>query len=172
MFSTLLIANRGEIACRIIRTAHKLGIRTVAVYSSADRDSLHVAMADEAVCIGAPEAALSYLNIEAIIQAARATGADALHPGYGFLSENPELARACVANNIIFVGPPVAAMELMASKQRAKQCLESTSVPLTPGYHDDNQTDAHLLKAAKKNWLSCAFKSRVRWRWQRHAQRT
>lgn len=150
MFSTLLIANRGEIACRIIRTAQKLGLRTIAVYSSADRDSLHVHMADEAVCIGAPEAALSYLNIDAIIQAALASGAEAIHPGYGFLSENPELARACEANNITFVGPPVAAMELMASKQRAKQCLEKTSVPLTPGYHGASQDEAELLKAARE----------------------
>ena len=150
MFSTLLIANRGEIACRIIRTAQKLGIRTVAVYSSADRDSLHVTMADEAICIGAPEAALSYLNIDSIIHAAIASGAEAIHPGYGFLSENPEFARACETHKITFVGPPVAAMELMASKQRAKQCLESTSVPLTPGYHGQNQDESELLKAARK----------------------
>jgi 3-methylcrotonyl-CoA carboxylase alpha subunit len=150
MFSTLLIANRGEIACRIIRTAQKFGIRTIAVYSSADRDSLHVHMADEAVCIGAPEASLSYLNIDAIIQAAIASGAEAIHPGYGFLSENPEFARACETHHITFVGPPVAAMELMASKQRAKQCLETTSVPLTPGYHGVGQDEAELLKAARK----------------------
>lgn len=149
MFSTLLIANRGEIACRIIRTAKKLGIRTIAVYSSADRNSLHVCMADEAVCIGSPEASLSYLNIEAIIDAAIAFGAEAIHPGYGFLSENPEFARACEANQITFVGPPVAAMELMASKQRAKQCLESTTVPLTPGYHGASQDEAELLNAAR-----------------------
>ncbi|MDF1684425.1 MAG: acetyl-CoA carboxylase biotin carboxylase subunit [Legionellaceae bacterium] len=149
MFSTLLIANRGEIACRIIRTAQKFGLRTVAVYSIADRDSLHVQMADEAVYIGAAEAAQSYLNIDAIINAAKTSGAEAIHPGYGFLSENPELARACAAHDIIFVGPPVAAMELMASKQRAKQCLENTTVPLTPGYHGASQDEADLLKAAR-----------------------
>lgn len=149
MFSTLLIANRGEIACRIIRTAQKLGIRTVAVYSTADRNSLHVTLADEAVCIGSPEATKSYLNIDSIIDAAMASNAEAIHPGYGFLSENPEFARACDKNNLIFVGPPVAAMELMASKQRAKQCLESTAVPLTPGYHGTSQTEVDLLEAAR-----------------------
>ena len=150
MFSTLLIANRGEIACRIIRTAQKLGVRTIAVYSLADRNSLHVHMADEAVCIGAAEATQSYLDIDAIIQAAVASGAEAIHPGYGFLSENPAFARACDKHHIIFVGPPVAAMELMASKQRAKQCLEKTSVPLTPGYHGDDQREAELIQAARE----------------------
>ena len=149
MFSTLLIANRGEIACRIIRTAQKFGIRTIAVYSAADRNSLHVQMADEAVYIGAAEATQSYLNIDAIINAATTSGAEAIHPGYGFLSENPEFARACAAHDLIFVGPPVAAMELMASKQRAKQCLENTSVPLTPGYHGESQDEADLLQAAR-----------------------
>jgi 3-methylcrotonyl-CoA carboxylase alpha subunit len=148
MFSTLLIANRGEIACRIIRTAQRLGLRTVAVYSHADQTSLHVKLADEAYCIGAPEAQASYLNIEAIINAATNAGADAIHPGYGFLSENPVFARACEIHHITFIGPSVAAMELMASKQRAKQCLEKTAVPLTPGYHGDQQTDEHLLQAA------------------------
>lgn len=149
MFSTLLIANRGEIACRIIRTAQKYGIRTIAVYSAADRESLHVQMADEAIYIGAAEATQSYLNIDAIIHAAKASNAEAIHPGYGFLSENPEFARACASHDIIFVGPPVAAMELMASKQRAKQCLEKTSVPLTPGYHGESQKDEDLLNAAR-----------------------
>ncbi|MDF1826742.1 MAG: acetyl-CoA carboxylase biotin carboxylase subunit [Legionellaceae bacterium] len=150
MFSTLLIANRGEIACRIIRTAQKHGLRTIAVYSEADRESLHVHMADEAIYLGAAEATQSYLNIDAIIHAAKASNAEAIHPGYGFLSENPAFARACAAHDLIFVGPPVAAMELMASKQRAKQCLEKTSVPLTPGYHGESQDDEDLLKAARK----------------------
>ncbi len=150
MFSTLLIANRGEIACRIIQTAKKLGLRTVAVYSEADRESLHVKSADEAYCIGKPKAQHSYLNIDAIIQAALKSSADAIHPGYGFLSENPAFARACADNNITFVGPSVDAMELMASKQRAKQCLDKTNVPLTPGYHGHDQSAKHLLEAAKK----------------------
>lgn len=150
MFSTLLIANRGEIACRIIKTARKLGIHTVAVYSSVDRNNLHVKMADSAYCIGEPEAQASYLNIDKIIDAAIAAKADAIHPGYGFLSENSDFARACEKNNITFVGPSVSALELMASKQRAKQCLEKTAVPLTPGYHGQGQTDKALLDAAEK----------------------
>ena len=148
MFSTLLIANRGEIACRIIRTAKQLGIRTIAVYSTVDSESLHVKLADDAFCIGEPEAHKSYLNIDNIITAALDAHADAIHPGYGFLSENPAFATACAKNNITFVGPSIDAMELMASKQRAKQCLENTTVPLTPGYHGTNQSDDVLLKAA------------------------
>ncbi|MDX2346528.1 MAG: acetyl-CoA carboxylase biotin carboxylase subunit [Legionella sp.] len=148
MFSTLLIANRGEIACRIIKTAKRLGIRTVAVYSTADANSLHVSHADDAYCIGAPEADASYLNIDKIIQAAVQSHADAIHPGYGFLSENPDFAKACQKHGITFVGPSVDAMELMASKQRAKQCLEKTAVPLTPGYHQKDQTEKTLLDAA------------------------
>ena len=150
MFSTLLIANRGEIACRIIQTAKKLGIRTIAVYSTVDSNALHVALADDTYCIGAPEAHESYLNIEQIIAAARHTKADAIHPGYGFLSENPAFAEACAKHNILFVGPSFDAMALMASKQRAKQCLEGTNVPLTPGYHGKNQTEKALLDAAKQ----------------------
>jgi 3-methylcrotonyl-CoA carboxylase alpha subunit len=148
MFSTLLIANRGEIACRIIQTAKRLGIRTIAIYSTVDQNSLHVQLADEAHCIGAPEASQSYLNIEAIIDAAKASHADAIHPGYGFLSENPAFAKACKKHHMTFVGPSVHAMELMASKQRAKQCLDKTDVPLTPGYHGKNQDDKVLRQAA------------------------
>ncbi len=149
MFSTLLIANRGEIACRIIKTAKRLGIRTVAVYSTADSESLHVKLADDAFCIGEPEAQASYLNIENVVQAALEAKADAVHPGYGFLSENPAFAKALEAQGITFIGPSVAAMDLMASKQRAKQCLEKTKVPLTPGYHGKDQTDKTLKKAAE-----------------------
>lgn len=150
MFKKILIANRGEIACRIIKTARRLGIETIAVYSTADSDSLHVALADSAFCIGQAAASDSYLNIDHIIKAALASGAEAIHPGYGFLSENPEMARACIAAGIIFIGPSVAAMEAMASKQLAKQMLEKTSVPLTPGYHGNQQKDDHLLLEAKK----------------------
>lgn len=150
MFNKILIANRGEIACRVIKTAKKMGIESIAVYSTADSDSLHVSLADRAFCIGPPAAAASYLNIEAIIAVALGSGAEAIHPGYGFLSENPEFARACTKAGIVFVGPSVEAMEAMASKQLAKQRLEKTSIPLTPGYHGKDQSDERLLKEAKK----------------------
>lgn len=150
MFNTLLIANRGEIACRIIKTARRLGIETIAIYSTADKNSLHVKMADTAYCIGAPEARASYLNIDAIISVAKKSGAEAIHPGYGFLSENPAFVAACQEAGIIFVGPTLQAMKAMASKQLAKQLLEEHSVPLTPGYHDDDQTDERLQQEASK----------------------
>lgn len=149
MFSIILIANRGEIACRIIKTAQAMGITTVAIYSTVDSNSLHVQLADTAYCVGDAQAKDSYLNIDAIIEAAKASGAQAIHPGYGFLSENPEFARACVKADIVFIGPSVEAMEAMASKQLAKQLLEKTTVPLTPGYHGANQSEAHLLLEAK-----------------------
>ncbi len=149
MITTLLIANRGEIACRIIRTARKMGLSTVAVYSTADINSPHVKQADRAFCLGAPAASESYLNIEAIIAVAKESGANAIHPGYGFLSENVKFAQACEEANIIFVGPSVPAMEAMSSKQLAKQRLEQTNVPLTPGYHGMDQSDERLLREAK-----------------------
>ena len=111
MFKKILIANRGEIACRVISTARKLGILTVAVYSDADRDALHVTMADEAVYIGPPPSRESYLVVERIIDAALRTGAEAIHPGYGFLSENADFCRACKENKLVFIGPPTAAIE-------------------------------------------------------------
>ena len=117
MFKTLLIANRGEIAVRVMRTAQRLGIRTIAVYSDADAGAMHVAMADEAVCIGPAAARESYLNIEAVLAAAKATGAEAIHPGYGFLSENAKFAEACAAAKIVFVGPPPAAIRAMGLKE-------------------------------------------------------
>ncbi|AHE67759.1 acetyl-CoA carboxylase biotin carboxylase subunit [Legionella oakridgensis] len=150
MFSKILIANRGEIACRIIKTARRMGIETVAIYSTADRNSLHVSQADEAFCIGQPQASASYLNIDAILAAAKTSGAQAIHPGYGFLSENPRLAEACAKAGIIFIGPTIAAMEAMASKQIAKQLLEKTGVPLTPGYHGSDQSDERLLAESKQ----------------------
>lgn len=150
MLNTLLIANRGEIACRIIKTAHRLGIETVAIYSTVDKDSLHVSMADKAYCVGEPEARTSYLNIPKIIEIAKQTGAQAIHPGYGFLSENSEFARACSDLGIIFVGPSVSAMEAMASKQLAKQLLSKSNVPLTPGYHGDDQSETTLLQESIK----------------------
>lgn len=149
MFNKILIANRGEIACRVIKTAQKMGIQTVAVYSTADQNSLHVQLADAAYCIGEPKAQLSYLNINAIITAAKDSGSEAIHPGYGFLSENPQFAEACEQAGIVFIGPSIAAMQAMASKQLAKQLLETSSVPLTPGYHGHDQTDEVLLAQAQ-----------------------
>src|SRR5438876_891686 len=129
----LLIANRGEIALRVIRSAKLLGIRTVAVYSEADRLSPHVAAADEAVAIGPAEAAESYLNIERIIEAAKTTHADAIHPGYGFLSERPEFARAVNKTGVVFVGPPADVMTALGDKVEARRLAQSSGVPVVPG---------------------------------------
>ncbi len=145
MFNKILIANRGEIACRVIRSAKKLGIATVAVYSDADAQAQHVKQADEAVYIGESPAAQSYLQVERIIQAALDTGAQAIHPGYGFLSENDQFAEACKKNNIVFIGPPVEAILAMGLKATSKALMEKAGVPLTPGYHGSNQ-DAEFLK--------------------------
>jgi len=144
MFNKILIANRGEIACRVIKTARRLGIKTVAVYSEADAGARHVRLADEAVLIGPAPARESYLVIERIIAAARQTGAQAIHPGYGFLSENEDFCHACEAAGIVFIGPPVSAIRAMGSKSEAKKLMEKAGVPLTPGYHGDNQ-DAGFL---------------------------
>ncbi len=134
MFSSLLIANRGEIACRVIRTARRMGIRTIAVYSDADRDALHVRMADEAVHIGGSAARDSYLSIEKIIAACRQSGAEAVHPGYGFLSENPAFAAALEAAGIVFVGPPVKAIEAMGDKITSKKIAAAAGVSTVPGH--------------------------------------
>ena len=150
MFSKLLIANRGEIACRVIRTARELGIPTVAVYSDADANALHVELADEAVHIGPAPARDSYLVAEKIIAVALKTGADAVHPGYGFLSENAAFAEACAENGITFVGPPASAIEAMGSKSAAKQIMEKAGVPLVPGYHGSDQDPALLRSAAEE----------------------
>lgn len=146
----ILIANRGEIACRVMRTANAMGINTVAVYSDADRDALHVRMADEAVHIGPAPAGESYLVIDKIIAAAKETGADAVHPGYGFLSENPAFVRACQAANIIFIGPSAEAMEAMGLKDAAKDLMTKAGVPVTPGYQGDNQDTDHLAQQAQE----------------------
>jgi 3-methylcrotonyl-CoA carboxylase alpha subunit len=149
-FRTLLIANRGEIAVRVIRTARAMGLRTVAVYSEADRDAMHVAMADEAVLLGPARARDSYLNIERVIEAARASGAEAVHPGYGFLSENAEFAQACADAGLVFVGPTADMMAAMGSKSGSKMLMEKAGVPLVPGYHGEAQDEATLAKAANK----------------------
>ncbi|MEY3580531.1 MAG: hypothetical protein RI984_1635, partial [Pseudomonadota bacterium] len=148
MFKKILIANRGEIACRVAATAHRMGIRTVAVYSDADKHAAHVAACDEAVHIGAAEAKQSYLQIARIIEAAQATGAEAIHPGYGFLSENEEFAAACEQAGLIFIGPPATAIHAMGSKSAAKALMEKAQVPLVPGYHGENQDADFLHKQA------------------------
>ncbi|MGA8261974.1 MAG: acetyl/propionyl/methylcrotonyl-CoA carboxylase subunit alpha [Arenicellales bacterium] len=144
MFSRILIANRGEIACRVARTAHRLGIQTVGVYSDADAGALHTRTMDLAVRIGPAAARDSYLDIARIIHAAKTTDCEAIHPGYGFLSENPALARACDENGIVFIGPPAKAIEAMGSKIRAKQIMEDSGIPLVPGYHGEEQSADHL----------------------------
>jgi 3-methylcrotonyl-CoA carboxylase alpha subunit len=149
MFSKILIANRGEIACRVAATARRLGIATVAVYSAADRGALHVALADEAHFIGPPPAVESYLNGEAIVAAARASGAAAVHPGYGFLAENAEFAEACAAAGLVFIGPPAVALRLMGSKAAAKNLMAAHGVPVVPGYHGADQDPSHLLAEAE-----------------------
>ena len=148
MFSKILVANRGEIACRVIRTARRMGIATVAVYSDADRDALHVSMADEAVHIGPAPPRDSYLRIDRILDACRVTQAKAVHPGYGFLSENAAFARACADNGITFIGPPAPAIESMGSKSAAKSIMEDAGVPLVPGFHESGPSDEQLAAAA------------------------
>ena len=149
MFDKLLIANRGEIACRVIRTARRLGIATVAVYSEADAGARHVAEADEAVLIGPAPARESYLVGARIVEAARRTGAQAVHPGYGFLSENADFAEACAAAGLIFVGPPAAAIRAMGAKDAAKRLMAEAGVPVVPGYHGEAQEDALLAAEAE-----------------------
>ncbi len=146
----LLIANRGEIACRVMATCQKMGIKTVAVYSEVDKDAMHRHMADEAVFIGPAAASESYLVADKIIEAAKRTGADAVHPGYGFLSENPEFAEACEKNDIIFVGPSAASMRAMALKGAAKKLMEDADVPVVPGYHGDDQSLETLTAEANR----------------------
>ncbi len=148
MFTKILIANRGEIACRIIKTAQKMGILTVAVYSDADANSLHVNMADEAIYLGPSPSRESYLVAEKVIAAAQQSGAQAIHPGYGFLSENADFCRLCEQANITFIGPPISAIEAMGSKSAAKTIMQQAQVPLVPGYHGDDQSAATIKNAA------------------------
>ena len=149
-FSKILIANRGEIACRVIRTARKLGYRTVAVYSDADKLAPHVRQADEAVCLGGPAPADSYLRVEGLLAAARKTGADAIHPGYGFLSENAGFAQACLDVGLVFIGPPPGAIQAMGDKALAKRRMLEAGVPCAPGYLGGEQDDARLAEEALK----------------------
>jgi len=150
MFNKILVANRGEIACRIIRTAEALGVKTVAVYSDADRYAEHVRFANESVYIGPSPSAQSYLRGDRIIDACRKTGAQAVHPGYGFLSENLNFCQMCTDENIVFIGPPPNAIEAMGSKSRSKDIMIAAGVPVTPGYHGKDNSDANLLHEAKK----------------------
>ncbi len=150
MFNKILIANRGEIACRIIKTARRMGIRTVAVYSEADANARHVRLADEAVLLGPAAARESYLVADRILDATKRTGAQAVHPGYGFLSENADFSEACAANGITFIGPPASAIRAMGSKSEAKKLMGAAKVPLTPGYHGNDQTPALLQLAANR----------------------
>ncbi|WUR13216.1 acetyl/propionyl/methylcrotonyl-CoA carboxylase subunit alpha [[Empedobacter] haloabium] len=150
MFKKILIANRGEIACRVAATARRMGIKTVAVYSEADANAKHVAVCDEAVLLGAAPAKESYLCGDKIIAVALATGAEAIHPGYGFLSENAEFAEACAEAGLVFIGPPASAMRAMGSKSAAKSLMEQAKVPLVPGYHGDEQDPDFLQQQADR----------------------
>ena len=158
MITSLLVANRGEIACRIFRTARRMNVRTVAVYSDADAAARHVRDADEAVRIGPAPARESYLNVAALLEAARASGADAVHPGYGFLAENPEFAEACAAAGLTFIGPPAAAIRAMGSKILAKTRMRAAGVPVLPGYAGELQELAHLEREARALGLPLIIK--------------
>lgn len=150
MFSKVLIVNRGEIAIRIIRACKEMGIRTVAVYSKADQDSLHVLLADEAVCIGKAQSKESYLNISAIISAAEVTDVEAIHPGYGFLSENAHFAEICEACKITFIGPPPEAISRMGDKSVARETMKQAGVPVVPGSDGPVKDEEESIKVAEK----------------------
>jgi 3-methylcrotonyl-CoA carboxylase alpha subunit len=150
MFEKILIANRGEIACRVAATARKLGVRTVAVYSDADAHAQHVRACDEALRLGPAAARESYLRGDAVIEAALRTGAQAIHPGYGFLSENEAFAQACADAGLVFIGPPPAAIRAMGLKAESKRLMAQAGVPLIPGYHDADQDEALLAQHAER----------------------
>src|ERR1700734_1413765 len=150
MFQKILIANRGEIAVRVICACKDLGIKTVAVYSEADRNSLHVRFADEAICIGPPRPADSYLNVPAVISAAEIANVDAIHPGYGLLSENANFAEVCRASNIKFIGPPPEVTRLMGEKEKARQAMKRAKVPILPGSGGTIQSEEEALDWARQ----------------------
>jgi len=161
MFRKILIANRGEIACRVMRTAARMGIRTVAVYSDADADAMHTVMADEAIRIGPAPVEDSYLRIDAILDACARTGAEAVHPGYGFLSENPAFAERLAKAGIAFIGPPADAIRAMGLKDAAKQLMQEAGVPIVPGYHGAEQNPDALSVEARKIGFPVLIKARA-----------
>ncbi|MCI0469622.1 MAG: acetyl-CoA carboxylase biotin carboxylase subunit, partial [Nitrospirae bacterium] len=150
LFKKILIANRGEIAVRIIRACKELGIRTVAIYSDIEKDALHVMLADESVCIGPARPVHSYLNIPAILTAAEITDSEAIHPGYGFLSENPQFAEACVTSGISFIGPTPETIRLGGDKSKARQVMKRRGIPVVPGSDGTVTSEESALKIAKK----------------------
>ncbi|MEZ5450462.1 MAG: biotin carboxylase N-terminal domain-containing protein [Thiolinea sp.] len=161
MFNKILIANRGEIACRIMHSAQAMGIRCVAVYSDADRDARHVKLADEAWQLGPAPASDSYLRIERLIEIAQASGAQAIHPGYGFLSENPAFVEACEAADIVFIGPPADAIRAMGLKDAAKRLMQEAGVAVVPGYHGDEQQAERLAEEAERIGYPVLIKARA-----------
>lgn len=158
-FEKVLVANRGEIACRVLQSARSLGYRTVAVFSEPDAGARHVQLADEAVCIGPATAAESYLNVAALLDACRRSGADAVHPGYGFLSENADFAAACAEAGVTFIGPPAEAIRLMGSKRLSKIAMQEAGVPCVPGYQGEDQSDDTLIKEAEAVGLPLMIKA-------------
>jgi acetyl-CoA carboxylase biotin carboxylase subunit len=163
MFKKVLIANRGEIALRVIRTCKEMGIKTVAVYSTADADSLHVRFADEAVCIGPAASSESYLSIPSIISAAEITNADAIHPGYGFLSENAKFSRICAEHGIKFIGATAEQIDKMGDKATAKETMKEAGVPCVPGSEGILESLEHARKTCKENWLPRNDEGDRRW---------
>ena len=171
MFNKVLIANRGEIAVRIIRTCREMGIKTVAVYSEADQTALHVLEADEAVYLGSSEPNQSYLNIDRLLAAARETGAEAIHPGYGFLAENPVFAETCHQDGVVFIGPPAQAIRDLGNKTKARTIMSRAGVPVIPGMHETSEDLHGLFPGGRAPGVSGHHQGRRRRRRQRDADR-
>src|ERR1700738_926526 len=161
MFRKVLVANRGEIALRVINACKEMGVRTVAIYSEADRNSLHVRFADEAICIGPPQLALSYLHVPAVISAAEIADVDAIHPGYGLLSENANFAEVCRASNIKFIGPPPEVTRLMGEKEKARQAMKRAKVPILPGSDGVLADEEEAQEGAKKGGFPGILKAKA-----------